>query len=467
MAHTTTRQASTRQAKRVAWATFIGSTIEWYDFFLYGTAAALIFNQQFFPAFDPAVGSIAAFGTLAAGFLARPLGGVVMGHFGDRIGRKNTLIVSLLIMGLGTTAIGLIPSYAVIGVWAPLLLTALRVIQGIGLGGEWGGAVVMTLEHAPPRRRGLYGAAPQMGVPAGLITANAVFLGFSQSLGDTAFRSWGWRIPFLLSIFLVAVGFYLRLRIQESNAYTELADAVKNDPVKNGPVKNDPVEKRRLPVVTVLREHWREVARACLVIVGNSSVAYIFMVYVLSYGVQSRKLDPGFLLLTVVCGALLWLVTAPLWGRLGDRWGLRRLFMVGGAIRVGWALLFLPVIDAGNSAMILAYMLTMGVMLSMTNASVGVMTSSMFPVPIRYTGTSVAYQIGSLLGGGITPLVAASLYELTHSSLSITLYIFVVGLLSLIAAAGLSRRDVGTGVSDAEEQLTAERPGDLRPSETR
>ncbi|MGA6158782.1 MFS transporter [Stenotrophomonas sp. NPDC087984] len=224
MTPTDSRTSGSHQARRVAWAAFIGSTIEWYDFFLYATAAALVFNAQFFPSADPAVGSIAAFGTLAAGFVSRPLGGLVMGHFGDRYGRKNTLIASLLIMGLCTVAIGLIPTYAAIGVAAPILLTLMRVIQGIGLGGEWGGAVVLTLEHAPENRRGRYGAAPQMGVPAGLIAANLAVLGLTRALGEDAFNSWGWRIPFLLSLLLVAVGMYLRLSIEESHAYSELAD---------------------------------------------------------------------------------------------------------------------------------------------------------------------------------------------------------------------------------------------------
>ncbi|MBL1097762.1 MFS transporter [Streptomyces coffeae] len=438
MTPTDSRTSGTSQARRVAWAAFIGSTIEWYDFFLYATAAALVFNVQFFPTADPAVGSIAAFGTLAAGFVSRPLGGLVMGHFGDRYGRKNTLIASLLIMGLCTAAIGLLPTYAGIGVAAPILLTLMRVIQGIGLGGEWGGAVVMTLEHAPENRRGLYGAAPQMGVPAGLIAANLAVLGLTRALGEDAFNSWGWRIPFLLSLLLVAVGMYLRLRIEESRAYSELAE---------------PETQKKLPVAEVLQEHWRSVLRACFVIVGNSSVAYVFMTYVLSYGKQTLHIDATFLLLSVTGGAVMWLVSAPFWGRLGDRWGLRRLFLIGGFVRVAWALAFLPVVDTGNKPLIFVFMLSMGVVLSMTHASVGVMTATMFPLKIRYTGSSAAYQIGSLLGGGITPLVAASLMKATGTSMSITLYLLAVGLISLAATKGLSRDDVGEGVSAAEQKL--------------
>ncbi|MFE2441663.1 MFS transporter [Streptomyces sp. NPDC059426] len=437
MTPTDSRTSGSHQARRVAWAAFIGSAIEWYDFFLYATAAALVFNAQFFPSADPAVGSIAAFGTLAAGFVSRPLGGLVMGHFGDRYGRKNTLIASLLIMGLCTVAIGLIPTYSAIGVAAPILLTLMRVIQGIGLGGEWGGAVVLTLEHAPENRRGLYGAAPQMGVPAGLIAANLAVLGLTRALGEDAFNSWGWRIPFLLSLLLVAVGMYLRLSIEESHAYSELAE---------------PAVRQKLPVAEVLQEHWRSVLRACFVVVGNSSVAYVFMTYVLSYGKQTLHIDATFLLLSVIGGAVMWLVSAPFWGQLGDRWGLRRLFLTGGYIRVAWALAFLPVVDTGNKPLIFVFMLSMGLVLSMTHASVGVMTALMFPLKVRYTGSSAAYQIGSLLGGGITPLVAASLMKATGTSMSITLYILAVGLISLAATKGLSKDDVGEGVSAAERE---------------
>ncbi|MFI7104217.1 MFS transporter [Streptomyces sp. NPDC050161] len=439
MTPTTDRTTGTDQARRVAWAAFIGSTIEWYDFFLYATAAALVFNAQFFPSADPAVGSIAAFGTLAAGFVSRPLGGLVMGHFGDKYGRKNTLVASLLIMGLCTVAIGLVPNYGSIGVAAPLLLTLLRVIQGIGLGGEWGGAVVMTLEAAPDNRRGLYGAAPQMGVPAGLIAANLAVLGFTAALGEDAFHSWGWRIPFLLSLLLVGVGLYLRLAIEESQVYSELAEP--------------PKKKQKPPVAEVLTHHRRTVLTACLVIVGNSSVAYVFMVYVLSYGKETGRMDSGFLLLSVIAGAVTWLVTTPYWGGLGDRWGLRKLFLVGGVTRVVWALFFLPVIDLGNKPLLLVYMLSMGVVLSMTNASVGVMTSSMFPLRVRYTGSSAAYQLGSLLGGGITPLIAAALLKATGTSTSITLYILAVGLLSLAATRSLARGTVGEGIDRAEQEL--------------
>nr|WP_055501111.1 MFS transporter [Nonomuraea pusilla] len=413
-------------ARRVSRAAFIGTAIEWYDFFLYGTAAALVFNKQFFPAMDPVAGSIASFGTMTVGFLARPLGGIVFGHFGDRIGRRNTLVASLLIMGIGTTLIGVLPTYSSIGVWAAVLLVVMRIAQGIGLGGELGGAVVLTMEHAPKGRRGLFGAFPMMGTPAGMLCANAVFLGTSSLLGEQAFMAWGWRVPFLLSIVLVAVGLYLRLRIEESPDYADLVERRK-------PVK--------LPIAVVLRDHWREVLHTIGVIIGNSALAYIFMVYILGYGQSAAGLSRTFLLTCVIGGAAVWLVTAPLWAHLGDKAGLRAVFTWGSVVLLAGALAILPVINTGNTTLIAVFMLVMGAVLAMTHAPQGTLTASFFPVAIRYSGTSVAYQLASLLGGGITPLVAASLFASSGTSLSITAYLAVVTFISLVAALVIPRND--------------------------
>jgi metabolite-proton symporter len=413
-------------ARRVSRAAFIGTAIEWYDFFLYGTAAALVFNEQFFPAMDPVAGSIASFGTMTVGFLARPLGGIVFGHFGDRIGRRNTLVVSLLIMGIGTTLIGVLPTYSSIGVWAAVLLVVMRIAQGIGLGGELGGAVVLTMEHAPKGRRGLFGAFPMMGTPAGMLCANAVFLGTSSLLGEESFMAWGWRVPFLLSIVLVAVGLYLRLRIEESPDYADLVE------------RRKPV---RLPIAVVLRDHWREVVHTIGVIIGNSALAYIFMVYILGYGESAAGLSRTFLLTCVIGGAAVWLVTAPIWAHLGDRLGLRAVFTWGSVVLLAGALAILPVVNTGNTVLVAVFMLAMGAVLAMTHAPQGTLTASFFPVAIRYSGTSVAYQLASLLGGGITPLVAASLFASTGTSLSITAYLAVVSAISLVAALVIPRND--------------------------
>ncbi|MEU6740220.1 MFS transporter [Streptosporangium sandarakinum] len=429
-------------ARRVSWAAFIGTTIEWYDFFLYGTAAALVFNKQFFPAMDPVAGSIAAFGTMTVGFLARPLGGVIFGHFGDRIGRRNTLVVSLMIMGLGTTLIGLLPTYSSIGVWAAVLLVVMRIAQGVGLGGELGGAVVLTMEHAPKGRRGLFGAFPMMGTPAGMLCANLVFLGTSSLLGEESFTAWGWRVPFLLSVVLVGIGLYLRLRIEESPDYANLVE------------RRKPV---RLPVAIVLRDHWRQVLHTIGVIVGNSSVAYIFMVYILNYGEAEAGLSRTFLLTCVIGGAAVWLVTAPLWAHLGDRHGLRALFSWGSVALLAGTVAFLPIVDTGNTVLIAVFMVTMGAVLAVTHAPQGTLTAGFFPVAIRYSGTSVAYQLASLLGGGITPLIAASLFAATGTSLSITGYLTAVTVISLVSALVIPRNDA--------ERLDGPLPaGDGRPA---
>ncbi|MFI6514108.1 MFS transporter [Spirillospora sp. NPDC050679] len=433
-------------ARRVSWAAFIGTTIEWYDFFLYGTAAALVFNKQFFPSMDPVAGSIAAFGTMTVGFLARPLGGVVFGHFGDRIGRRNTLVASLLIMGIGTALIGVLPTYDSIGLWAAVLLVLLRVAQGIGLGGELGGAVVLTMEHAPKGRRGLYGAFPMMGTPAGMLCANLVFLGTSSWLSEDAFLSWGWRVPFLISLALVAVGMYLRLRIEESPDYENLVD--KREPAK-------------LPVVVVLRDHWRAVLHTIGVIVGNSAVAYIFMVYILNYGKDEAHLSRTFLLTCVIGGAAVWLVTAPVWAHLCDKLGMRTVLSWGSVALLLGALAILPVVNTGNKPLIAVFMLVMGGVLAVTHAPQGTLTAGFFPVAIRYSGTSVAYQLASLLGGGITPLIAASIFASTGTWMSITGYLTVVTLISLGAALAVPRHPRGEAAEavpagPAPEAATAE-----------
>ncbi|WP_433539844.1 MFS transporter [Streptosporangium sandarakinum] len=429
-------------ARRVSWAAFIGTTIEWYDFFLYGTAAALIFSKQFFPAMDPVAGSIAAFGTMTVGFLARPLGGVIFGHFGDRIGRRNTLVVSLMIMGLGTTLIGLLPTYSSIGIWAAVLLVVMRIAQGVGLGGELGGAVVLTMEHAPKGRRGLFGAFPMMGTPAGMLCANLVFLGTSSLLGEESFTAWGWRVPFLLSVVLVGIGLYLRLRIEESPDYANLVE------------RRKPV---RLPVAIVLRDHWRQVLHTIGVIVGNSSVAYIFMVYILNYGEAEVGLSRTFLLTCVIGGAAVWLATAPLWAHLGDRHGLRALFSWGSVVLLAGTVAFLPIVNTGNTTLIAVFMVAMGAVLAVTHAPQGTLTAGFFPVAIRYSGTSVAYQLASLLGGGITPLIAASLFAATGTSLSITGYLTAVTVISLVSALVIPRNDA--------ERLDGPLPaGDDRPA---
>jgi MHS family shikimate/dehydroshikimate transporter-like MFS transporter len=302
----------TQSVKKVAAASFIGTTIEWYDFFLYGTAAALVFGDLFFPEAEPLVGTLLAFSTYAVGFVARPIGGVVFGHYGDRIGRKSMLVLSLLIMGIATFLIGVLPTYASIGVIAPMLLVVLRFAQGIGVGGEWGGAVLMSVEHAPQGRRGFFGSWPQMGVPAGLLLSTAVFAFVQAVTSEAAFMSWGWRVPFLASIVLVGVGLFIRLKLMESPAFER--------------VKETKTEAPR-PIVDVVRKYPREVLVAMGMRVAENGCFYILTVFVLSYGEEELGLGKSTMLTGVIIAAAIGLFTVPLWGALSDRIGRKPLYL--------------------------------------------------------------------------------------------------------------------------------------------
>ena len=303
-----------RNLRKVVAASFVGTTIEWYDFFLYGTAAALVFGDLFFPGSSPLIGTLSAFGTFAVGFAARPLGGVVFGHFGDRVGRKAMLVTSLLIMGLATFLIGCLPTHASIGVAAPILLVVLRFAQGIGVGGEWGGAVLMSVEHAPKGKRGFYGAFPQMGVPAGLLLSTVAFLTVQNATTEDQFMAWGWRIPFLISIVLVIVGLFIRMAVMESPAFKA--------------VKESGTESEK-PLVELIRDHKRDVLTAMGMRIAENGTFYIFTVFVLAYGEDTLKLSKNTMLTGVIIAAAVGLFSVPFWGALSDRVGRRKLYHGG------------------------------------------------------------------------------------------------------------------------------------------
>ncbi|MBF6183738.1 MULTISPECIES: MFS transporter [Nocardia] len=403
--------------RKVAAATLVGTTLEWYDFMLYGTAAALIFRGQFFPELSPAAGTLASFSTFAVGFGARPLGGLVFGHFGDRLGRRNTLVVSLLLMGIGSTLIGALPNYDSIGFWAPVLLVVLRLVQGIGLGGEGAGATVLAVEHAPRGRLNRYASFPQMGTPAGLILANAVFLGTSALLPEDAFTSWGWRIPFLLSMLLVAVGLAVRLAITESDAYTDL--------VHRGEISAFP-----------LRDALRVGPARLLLILGaataTGAVVYLFMAFSLTYGTAQLGFDRDFLLAGVIAGSVLWCATMPVWGALGDRYGTHRVFLTGTAVLLVWSALYFPILNTGSRAAALLALLGMGLVLPVSHSVGGIIIAALFPPAVRYSGTSLIVQFSVMLGGGFAPLIATALWSAGSSSLPVTVYAIAICAMSLI-----------------------------------
>jgi metabolite-proton symporter len=425
---TTDVRTQTRQPAKplkIATASFIGTAIEWYDYFIYGMAAAIVFGPLFFPGFSSVAGTLAAFATFSVGFLARPLGGIVMGHFGDRVGRKSMLVISLLLMGVATVGIGLLPTYETIGAWAPALLVALRFLQGIGVGGEWGGAVLMAVEHAPENKKGFYGSFPQMGVPGGLIMANLVFLGMSAILTDEAFLAWGWRVPFLASAVLVVVGLAIRLSITESPEFEQVRQAH---------------HEQRLPILTVLRHNLREVLLAAGAFIGINAVGYIFMAFLLNYCTKVLGLDKPLVLTFTIAASLLWLITIAYASALSDRLGRRKVLTTGSLGLTAWSLVLFPLIDTANPALILVALLGIAVFMGAVYGPLAALFSELFRPEVRYSGISLGYQIGSILGGGLAPTVATGLFATWGTSTPITLYLGGVTLLSLLCVAAVTKR---------------------------
>ena len=375
-------------------ASFIGTTIEWYDFFLYGTAAALVFNKLFFPTLDPLAGTLSAYGTFAVGFLARPLGGAVFGHYGDRVGRKRMLVWSLMIMGVATALIGVLPTYATIGVWAPVLLVVVRFAQGIGVGGEWGGAVLMAVEHSGGRSRGLHGSWPQMGVPAGLLLSTGIFALLSSRLPEAEFLSWGWRVPFLLSTLLIGIGMFVRLRLLETPSFTrEIA--------RQGPPT--------APLLEVFRLHPREVLVGMGMRFAQNVLFYIFTVFVLSYGEKTLGYSKATMLAGVATGATVGLVSIPLFAALSDRWGRRPVYLMGAVLSLLYAFPFFWLLGQGPGFVALAIVLGLNVGQDMMYGPQAAYFAELFSTRVRYSGASLIYQLTSVFSGGLAPFIATLL----------------------------------------------------------
>jgi metabolite-proton symporter len=388
-------RGQTASIRPVIVSSFIGTTIEWYDFFLYGTAAALVFNQLFFPSFEPLAGTLAAFGTYAVGFAARPLGGVVFGHYGDKIGRKAMLVLALLIMGVATFLMGLLPTYESIGVMAPILLVALRFVQGIGVGGEWGGAVLMAVEHSPRGRRGYYGSWPQMGVPAGLLLANLVFFASSSYIPEEQFLAWGWRIPFLVSIVLVGVGLFIRLRLLETPAFQQVQESGTEAP---------------MPIIDVLRTYPKNVLLAMGMRIAENGTFYVLTVFVLAYVAGQLGLDQNTGLIGVLIAAALGLFTIPLFGMLSDKIGRRRVYLIGAVFSLVFAFPFFWMLNTGSSVLIwLAIVLGVNIGHDAMYGPQAAFFSELFGTRVRYSGASLGYQLASVLAGGLSPLIATAL----------------------------------------------------------
>ncbi|GLZ47878.1 MFS transporter [Actinomycetospora sp. NBRC 106375] len=417
--------------RSIVTASLVGTSIEWYDYYIFGTAAALVFGGLFFPQFSSVAGTLAAFGTFAVGFIARPLGAAVIGHFGDRLGRKAMLVLTLLLTGGATALIGLLPTYAAIGIGAPLLLVLLRVIQGFGVGGEWGGAVLIATEHASRRRRAVYGSFAQFGVPVGVLTSNLAFLAVA-GLSDEAFRSWGWRIPFLLSVVLVVVGFVARSRLRDAPEF----ERVKRERTTS-----------QVPVAELLRRHPRVLALASLASIAPPAVGYTVIVYMLSYGTTVLDYERTTLLTLIMLSTVVWVATIVVAAMLSDRFGARPVYVVGAITAVLWPLPMFALVNTGSAGLAgLAFAVAAVVQGIMAGAQGGLF-SEIFPVRVRYSGISIAYQIGGMVGGAITPLVATALFGATGSSTPIALYVAALSLLTLLAVFGLHE-----GSARSEEQ---------------
>ncbi|MFH7106640.1 MFS transporter [Achromobacter xylosoxidans] len=372
-------------------ASMMGTTIEWYDFFLYGTAAALIFNKIFFPSFDPLTGTLAAFATYSVGFFARPLGGVIFGHYGDRIGRKSMLLITLLLMGVPTILIGLIPSYEQIGYWAAVLLVLMRFLQGIAVGGEWGGAVLMAVEHAPQGKKGFFGSLPQAGVAPGLILSSLA-MGAVAGLPEQDMLSWGWRLPFLASVVLLLVGWFIRVKVAESPDFEQMRD------------KGAKVE---VPVAAVLRHHRRALWTVVGARLAEVTWFYTVVTFSLAYATGTLGIPRAVMLDATIWGAALALFTMPLFGMLGDRIGHKWVFMAGAVGILACAPLFFQLLATGQTGwIIVAVCLAVGLVYACLYGPEGTLFSSQFPAEVRYTGISLAVQVSGAIGGGLAPIVA-------------------------------------------------------------
>ena len=404
--------------RRVMWASFVGTTIEWYDFFLYGTAAAIVFGRLFFPTADPLVGTLSAFATFAVGFIARPFGGIIFGHFGDRVGRKTMLVYSLLIMGVATFLIGLLPTYETLGIGAAVLLVILRCLQGIGVGGEWGGAVLMAVEHARPNGRGLAGSWPQTGVPAGLFLSTVVFALLNRWLSEEQFLAWGWRVPFLASLLLIGVGVFIRLTVLESPAFERLQ--------KRG-------AREARPIVTAIRDYRRSILLAVGMRAGENGIFYIYTVFVLSYGPTALGLSRTTMLAGVAVGALVALVTIPLCGFLSDRIGRRPVYLFGAAFSLLYAYPFFALLDSRSTALVwLAITLGLAVGHASMYGPQASYFSELFGAAVRYSGASISYQLASVLFGALAPFVATFLFA-AGGSTAVAAYMVALAAISVAA----------------------------------
>ena len=424
-------QTKERSMHKVAMTALAGTSIEWYDFFLYGAAAALVFPTAFFGEVSESTALILSLLTFAAGFIARPIGGIIFGHYGDKIGRKKTLVAALLLMGIASTLIGLLPTYAMIGVTAPILLTSLRFAQGLAIGGQWGGAMLLVTESAPSNQRGYYGAFAQAGAPLGVILANLAFIITSASLPEESFMSWGWRIPFLASAILIGISMYVQLTMEDTKAFKELQNLQKNqDNIENTPI-------RKSPVVEALIKYPKRIALAAGAFLSIQVTFYILVAFLLAYGVQSAEMSRDDMLTAVLIGSAIMVPIQFIFSSYSDRNGRKGVFMAGAILTAFWAFAIFPLVDTSNFWLIVIAV-TIGLsLLSMMYGPQAAFFTELFSTEVRYSGATLGYQLGAIAGGAFAPTIAAKLWT-DFDIFWVSVYIAFASVLTLISVMLLS-----------------------------
>lgn len=418
--------AQRRQARKAGIAALVGTTLEWYDFLIYGTAAALVLNSQFFPGTDPVVGTLAAFATYAVGFLARPFGGIILGNMGDKLGRKKMLVFTIILMGVATTLIGVLPTYAAIGVGAPILLIVLRLLQGFGAGGEYAGAVVLSVEHGDQKRRGLAGAWAPMGFAVATLLSTGVFQLMTTILSEEDFQAWGWRVPFLLGALLLAVGYFIRRTIDETPAYEEAVRAEEQGVAR----------QTKVPVFEAIRRH----PRNFLVVVGarfaENGFAYLFPVFAVGFAVNSLGVPTSVTLMAVVIASLVQVIAIPLWAALSDKVGRRPVYAGGAIASIVWLVPFFMLVETKSPGLlVLGFVVGLGVLYPAMLAPQAAYFAELFDTRTRLSGFAFAREIGSVLAGGFLPLIATALLAAFGHWWIIVVYLLVLTILTLVALA--------------------------------
>ena len=416
--------------RKVALTALAGTSIEWYDFFLYGAAAALIFPTAFFGEATPSTALILSLLTFAAGFIARPIGGIIFGHYGDRIGRKKTLVIALILMGVSSTLIGLLPTYAMIGVTAPILLTSLRFVQGLAIGGQWGGAMLLVTESAPPDKRGFYGAFAQAGAPIGVILANLAFIITSSLVSEESFYSWGWRIPFLASAILIGISMYIQLNLEDTKAFQELQQRKQNIDTKDEQIKQS-------PILEAIRKYPNRIALAAGAFLSIQVTFYILIAFLLAYGVSSAEISRDDMLAAVLIASAIMVPSQFMFSSISDHYGRKGIFMAGAILTGLWAYAIFPLVDTGNFYLIVLAITIGLVFVGMMYGPQAAFFTELFSTEVRYSGATLGYQFGAILGGAFAPTIAAFLWN-NYGVFWVSVYISFASLLTLFSVMALT-----------------------------